>query len=85
MDDTGIDGFNLTRTVAPESHQDFIRFVVPELQQRGRYKTEYQAGSLRHKLHQQGDRLAASHPADAFRCRPLKQEKSSHLSQHISA
>ena len=85
LDDTGIDGFNLTRTVAPESHQDFIRLVVPELQQRGRYKTEYQAGSLRHKLHQQGDRLAASHPADAFRCRPLQQEKSSHLSQHISA
>ncbi|EXD37738.1 MULTISPECIES: LLM class flavin-dependent oxidoreductase [Acinetobacter] len=85
MDDTDIDGFNLTRTVAPESHQDFIRLVVPELQQRGRYKTEYQAGSLRHKLHQQGDRLAASPPADAFRCRPLQQEKSSHLSQHISA
>ncbi len=85
MDDTGIDGFNLTRTVAPESHQDFIHLVVPELQHRGRYKTEYQTGSLRHKLHQQGDRLTASHPADAFRCRPLKQEKPSHLSQHISA
>ena len=85
LDDTGIDGFNLTRTVAPESHQDFIRLVIPELQQRRRYKTEYQVGSLRHKLHQQGDRLAASHPAGAFRCRPLQQEKSSHLSQHISA
>ncbi|MBO6152020.1 MAG: LLM class flavin-dependent oxidoreductase, partial [Acinetobacter sp.] len=37
IDDTGIDGFNLTRTVAPESHHDFIQWVIPELQQRGRY------------------------------------------------
>lgn len=47
LDETGIDGFNLTRTVAPESHQDFIRLVIPELRRRGRYKTEYASGSLR--------------------------------------
>lgn len=68
IDETGIDGFNLTRTVAPESHQDFIRYVIPELQQRGRYKTSYSAGSLRHKLFQQGDHLAAHHPVQQFRC-----------------
>jgi alkanesulfonate monooxygenase SsuD/methylene tetrahydromethanopterin reductase-like flavin-dependent oxidoreductase (luciferase family) len=50
LDQTDIDGFNLTRTVAPESHHDFIRLVIPELQQRGRYKTEYKTGSLRNKL-----------------------------------
>lgn len=68
LDETGIDGFNLTRTVAPESHQDFIRYVIPELQQRGRYKTSYSAGSLRQKLFQQGDHLAANHPVQQFRC-----------------
>ncbi|OTG85380.1 LLM class flavin-dependent oxidoreductase [Acinetobacter sp. ANC 4558] len=68
IDDTGIDGFNLTRTVAPESHHDFIRYVIPELQQRGRYKTEYSSGSLRHKLFQQGDRLPQRHPVQQFRC-----------------
>lgn len=68
MDETGIDGFNLTRTVAPESHHDFIRLVIPELQQRGRYKTAYEHGSLRHKLFQQGDQLSASHPVQQFRC-----------------
>ena len=67
IDETGIDGFNLTRTVAPESHQDFIRYVIPELQQRGRYKTSYSAGSLRHKLFQQGDHLAVHHPVQQFR------------------
>ena len=67
IDETGIDGFNLTRTVAPESHQDFIRYVIPELQQRGRYKTSYSEGSLRHKLFQQGDHLADHHPVQQFR------------------
>ena len=67
IDKTGIDGFNLTRTVAPESHHDFIRYVIPELQQRGRYKTAYQEGSLRHKLIGQGDRLASSHPVQQYR------------------
>lgn len=68
VDQTGIDGFNLTRTVAPESHEDFIRYVIPQLQQRGRYKTAYQDGSLRHKLTAQGDRLPARHPVAKFRC-----------------
>lgn len=67
LDETGIDGFNLTRTVAPESHHDFIRYVIPELQQRGRYKTAYQDGSLRHKLFQNGDRLPEQHPVQQFR------------------
>jgi long-chain alkane monooxygenase len=67
LDETGIDGFNLTRTIAPESHHDFIRYVIPELQQRGRYKTEYNTGSLRHKLFEQGDRLSERHPVHAFR------------------
>ena len=68
LDATGIDGFNLTRTVAPESHHDFIRLVIPELQQRDRYKTAHEHGSLRHKLFNKGDRLSASHPVQQFRC-----------------
>ena len=69
VDKTDIDGFNLTRTVAPESHEDFIRHVIPQLQQRGRYKTSYQDGSLRQKLIGQGDRLPEEHPVSKFRCR----------------
>ncbi|EKT4524966.1 LLM class flavin-dependent oxidoreductase, partial [Pseudomonas putida] len=41
IDQTGLDGFNLTRTVTPESYEDFIDLVIPELQRRGRYKTAY--------------------------------------------
>ncbi|AUX84671.1 LLM class flavin-dependent oxidoreductase [Acinetobacter sp. ACNIH2] len=80
IDETGIDGFNLTRTVAPESHQDFIRYVIPELQQRGRYKTSYSEGSLRHKLFQQGGHLADHHPVQQFRC--LSSNSSPDLTTH---
>jgi FMN-dependent oxidoreductase (nitrilotriacetate monooxygenase family) len=67
IDETGLDGFNLTRTVTPESYLDFIELVIPELQQRGRYKTAYADGALRHKLFGQGPRLAAPHPAAHWR------------------
>jgi FMN-dependent oxidoreductase (nitrilotriacetate monooxygenase family) len=67
MDDTGIDGFNLSRIVMPESYEDFVDIVVPELQNRGIYKTEYAAGSLRRKLFDESDRLPERHAAAAFR------------------
>ncbi|SPC15289.1 LLM class flavin-dependent oxidoreductase [Cupriavidus taiwanensis] len=67
VDETGIDGFNLSRTVVPESYEDFVDLVVPALQERGRYKTAYADGTLRHKLFAEGDRLPARHAAGAFR------------------
>ncbi|MCX8999861.1 LLM class flavin-dependent oxidoreductase [Rhizobiaceae bacterium BDR2-2] len=67
VDEADIDGFNLTRIVTPESYEDFIDIVVPELQNRGRFKTAYTEGSLRHKLFGEGDRLPARHPVQAFR------------------
>lgn len=67
--ETGVDGFNLSRTVTPESYEDFIDTVIPELQSRGAYKTSYADGSLRNKLFAQGDRLPARHAASAFRHR----------------
>ncbi|MDY7578461.1 LLM class flavin-dependent oxidoreductase [Herbaspirillum sp. RTI4] len=67
VDEAGIDGFNLSRTVTPESYEDFTDLVIPELQTRGRYKTAYQEGSLRQKLFNEGDRLPARHAAAAYR------------------
>jgi len=68
--ETGIDGFNLTRTVVPECHESFVDLVVPALQDRGAYKTSYEEGTLRHKLHGEGDRLPERHAASAFRRSP---------------
>ena len=82
MDETGIDGFNLTRTVAPESHHDFIDFVIPELQQRGRFKTEYSQGSLRNKIFKNGDHLTMQHPASGFRCQNDKDKQ--HIVREIA-
>jgi alkanesulfonate monooxygenase SsuD/methylene tetrahydromethanopterin reductase-like flavin-dependent oxidoreductase (luciferase family) len=62
-----IDGFNLTRTVTPESYEDFIDIVVPALQDRGLYKTAYGEGSLRNRIFGEGDRLPARHAAASFR------------------
>ncbi|SCB27906.1 LLM class flavin-dependent oxidoreductase [Rhizobium hainanense] len=67
MDEGEIDGFNLTRTVVPESFEDFIDIVVPVLQERGLYKTGYEQGSLRRKLFGEGDRLPDHHIGSSFR------------------
>ncbi|MBX8494158.1 LLM class flavin-dependent oxidoreductase [Pseudomonas cichorii] len=55
IEETGLDGFNLTRIVTPESYVDFIDLVIPELQRRGSYKTAYEDGSLRQKLFPEGN------------------------------
>lgn len=46
----GINGFNLSRTVVPECFDDIIAHIIPRLQERGLYKTEYAEGPLRQKL-----------------------------------
>jgi alkanesulfonate monooxygenase SsuD/methylene tetrahydromethanopterin reductase-like flavin-dependent oxidoreductase (luciferase family) len=69
MDATDIDGFNLAYTVLPECFEDFVGLVVPEMQKRGIYKTDYQDGTLRRKLFRAGDRLSAPHPSVRYRQR----------------
>lgn len=65
--ETGLDGFNLTRIVTPESYVDFIDLVVPELQRRGSYKTAYDSGTLREKLFREGPRLPETHAGAGYR------------------
>jgi len=65
---TDVDGFNLTRAVAPETLEAFVDLVVPELQARGVFKTRYRDGTLREKLFPEGGpTLKASHPGARFR------------------
>jgi len=44
------DGFNIMPPVFPASLQDFVYLVVPELQRRGLYRTEYAGSTLRENL-----------------------------------
>ena len=68
MNQTGVDGFNLLYSVSPGDFEDFIELVVPELQRRGVYKTDYEEGTLREKLFGRGRRwLPDNHPGAAYR------------------
>ncbi|MFC2999240.1 LLM class flavin-dependent oxidoreductase [Falsiroseomonas tokyonensis] len=67
MRDASVDGFNLSRTVLPESLVDFIDLVVPVLQERGLYKTSYAPGTYREKLFGADRLLPPGHPAAAHR------------------
>jgi FMN-dependent oxidoreductase (nitrilotriacetate monooxygenase family) len=64
MDGTGIDGFNLAYVVAHDTYRDIVDLVVPELQRRSVYPSEYAQGTLREKLGGRGARLVAPHPGE---------------------
>jgi len=68
VDEGGVDGFNLAYAVTPGTVTDFIDYVVPELQRRGRAQTAYAPGNFREKLiGTAGGKVEASHPAALFR------------------
>ncbi|GAA4543468.1 hypothetical protein GCM10023175_20290 [Pseudonocardia xishanensis] len=55
---------NVARIVA---HENVIDMVIPVLQQRGRYKTEYALGTFREKLFGGDARMPAEPMAGGFR------------------
>ena len=61
QDETDVDGFNLAYHITPGTFEDIVEYVVPELQERGRYKTEYAEGTLRQKHFDRGDHLPENH------------------------
>jgi FMN-dependent oxidoreductase (nitrilotriacetate monooxygenase family) len=44
------DGFVLSATHVPGAYEDFVRFVVPELQRRGLFRKEFAGATLRENL-----------------------------------
>jgi alkanesulfonate monooxygenase SsuD/methylene tetrahydromethanopterin reductase-like flavin-dependent oxidoreductase (luciferase family) len=44
------DGFVIAGTHTPGTFEDFVKFVVPELQRRGIYQKEYKGTTLRENL-----------------------------------
>ena len=50
-----------------ETFFDAVELLVPELQKRGVYKTEYAPGTLGEKLFGDGARLPESHPGAGYR------------------
>jgi hypothetical protein len=71
--------YRIAYALMPETFTDVVDLLVPELQRRGRYKVDYQPGTLREKLFGFGRaRLGEQHPAARYRrvvrsdaeCRP---------------
>ena len=48
--DGAADGFNVMPAWLPGSLKDFVDLVIPELQRRGLFRTEYEATTLRENL-----------------------------------
>lgn len=53
------DGFNVMPSVLPDGLNDFVDLVIPELQKRGIFRTEYEGSTLR-------ENLGLARPANQF-------------------
>ncbi len=82
IDETGIDGFNLAFAVAHDSMRDVVELIVPELQRRGRYRSAYEGGTLRHQLLGRGARLDPAHPGRQVRIDPAEAEAKAEAKPH---
>lgn len=66
--DTDLDGFNLRQFLTPGTAEDFIEYLVPELQNRGLYRTKYEESTFRERLFGRGNaRIFDEHPAARYR------------------
>ena len=67
VEEADLDGFNVGQFLMPGSLVDFIDLVVPELQRRGLFRTEYTGSTFRERLNGTGSgRLPAEHPGAKF-------------------
>ncbi|MEV4421355.1 LLM class flavin-dependent oxidoreductase [Patulibacter sp. NPDC049589] len=67
VEETDVDGFNLAYAITPGTFEDVVEHLIPELQRRGAYPTEYAPGTLRHKLLGRGPRLPDEHRGASYR------------------
>jgi alkanesulfonate monooxygenase len=59
LDERGSDGFNIMFPYLPEGLNDFVDLVIPELQRRGLFRTDYEGATLR-------ENLGLARPANQF-------------------
>ena len=69
VESTGVDGLNLITSPVPWGLERVVDLLVPELQRRGRFRSEYSDGeTLRERLFGRGHaKLGAEHPAARHR------------------
>ena len=72
-----LDGFNLSPVVQPQSWEDIVDLLVPELQRRGIYWDDYEVpgGTLRENAQGRGhSRLRTDHVGSSFRFHSSRKE-----------
>ena len=66
--ETDVDGLNLAYAISPETFEDVVDLLIPELTRRELYKASYRPGTLREKLFgPERARLSSPHPAARYR------------------
>ncbi|MCS5659171.1 MAG: NtaA/DmoA family FMN-dependent monooxygenase [Dehalococcoidia bacterium] len=64
----GVDGFVMHPMIQPQSHEELVDLIVPELQQRGLFRKTYESTTLRGNFSDTGNSLPhTDHPASSFR------------------
>ncbi|KAL2444295.1 Dimethyl-sulfide monooxygenase [Exophiala dermatitidis] len=69
VDETDIDGFNISYAVNPGDFEDVIKYLLPELRARGVFWDDYVANTTRENYLQdgKGPRLRSDHPGAQYR------------------
>lgn len=73
-----LDGFNLSPVVQPESWEDIVNLLVPELQRRGLYWDDYEVpgGTLRENVYGAGQsKLRDDHVGSTYKYANYKEEE----------
>ena len=64
----GVDGFVVHPMIQPQSHEDLVNLIIPELQKRKLFRTKYEHSTLRGNLLRSEDGLSDSnHPSAKYR------------------
>lgn len=68
FDISGVDGFNLAHVVNPGTFEDIIKYLLPELQRRGRFRTHVEKeGATAREVFLGEKRLPDDHPGSKFK------------------
>ncbi|EXJ88503.1 hypothetical protein A1O1_05433 [Capronia coronata CBS 617.96] len=75
IDVADVDGFNLGYIITPESFEDIVNLLVPELRKRGRYAPLGESGTMRERVYGAGQsKLRNDHPASKFKWANYKED-----------
>ncbi|KAL3459627.1 luciferase-like domain-containing protein [Aspergillus heterothallicus] len=69
VEESGIDGFNLSYAIAPADFEDIVKYLLPELRRRGVFWNDYVATTTRENFLQdgKGPRLRDDHPGSQYK------------------